>query len=63
MPKLDFQWPAAVVFSVACATLGALVFTGHVHPEILLGLVMWLIPGPWKPKPTPLPPSSNDEVH
>jgi hypothetical protein len=49
MAKLDMQWPAALVFSIACAILGGLVFTGHVHPEILLGLVMWLIPGPWKP--------------
>jgi hypothetical protein len=61
MLKLDLQWPAALAFSVSCATLGALVALGHIHPEILLGLVMWLIPGPWRApeKPTPQAPPSG----
>ena len=56
--KLDWQWPAAVVFAVVFAVLGALVFTGKLHPEALLAMLTWLAPGPWQtpmPKKEPLP--------
>lgn len=46
--KLDWQWPAAVVFAVVFAVIGALVFTGKLHPEALLSMLTWLAPGPWQ---------------
>lgn len=56
--KFDWQWPAAVVFSVVFATLGVLVFTGKMHVEVLLAALAWLAPAPYQPKspgtlPTP----------
>ena len=71
--RIDWQWPAATVFSVACATLGFLVYSGKLHPEILTALLTWLAPGPWTPKTAasePAPPQtpsgtseSNSEPH
>lgn len=52
MIKLDWQWPAAAVFAVVFATLGALVFTGKLHPEVLLAALTWLAPGPYQAKPS-----------
>jgi hypothetical protein len=49
--KLDWQWPAALVFSVVFMTTGALVYLGKLHPEILVGMLTWLIPAPWAQKP------------
>ena len=49
--KLDFQWPAAVVFSVAFVTLGARVFLGQMPHEALAALLTWLIPSPFQSTP------------
>ena len=49
--KLNFQWPAAVVFSVAFATLGALVWAGKMPHEALAALLTWLIPSPFQAQP------------
>lgn len=49
--KLDWQWPAAVVFAVVFAVIGALVFTGKLAPEALLAMLTWLAPGPYQGKP------------
>lgn len=46
--KFDWQWPAAVVFAAVFLTLGALVYSGKLHPEVLMGVLMWLAPGPWQ---------------
>lgn len=53
--KLDWQWPPAVVFSVVFAVIGALVWKGTLHPEVLMAALTWLAPGPWQAKP-PVPP-------
>lgn len=58
--KIDWQWPAAVVFAVVFATLGVLVFTGKMHPEVLLAALTWLAPGPYQPKSLPSSPTSPD---
>jgi hypothetical protein len=52
MPKLDFQWPAAVIFSVVFATLGLLVYCGKIHPEALFALLAVLVPAPYQSKPS-----------
>lgn len=44
--KIDWQWPAAVVFSVVFTTLGALVYFGRMPSESLAVLLAWLIPSP-----------------
>lgn len=49
--KLDWQWPAALVFCVTFAVLGALVYLGKLHTEVLFGMLTWLAPSPWQPKP------------
>lgn len=46
--KIDFQWPAAMVFSVAFVTLGALVYFGKMPHEALAALLTWLIPSPFQ---------------
>ena len=46
--KIDFQWPAAMVFSVAFATLGVLVYFGKMPHEALAALLTWLIPSPFQ---------------
>jgi hypothetical protein len=51
--KFDFQWPAAAIFCVVFATLGALVFFGKVHPEALIAMLAWLAPAPYQGKPSP----------
>jgi hypothetical protein len=54
--KLDWQWPAAVVFCVAFAALSGLVYFGKIHPEALTALLAWLIPSPFQAT-TKAPPS------
>ena len=49
--KLNFQWPAAVVFAVAFATLGVLVWAGKMPHEALAALLTWLIPSPFQAQP------------
>lgn len=49
--KLDWQWPAALVFSVVCATVGFLVYTGKLHPEAMLIVLTWLAPAPYQARP------------
>lgn len=49
MKALDWQWPAAAVFAVVFATLGALVYCGKIHPEALLAMLTWLAPSPYQP--------------
>lgn len=49
MPRIDWQWPAALVFAVVFAVVGALVYTGRLHPEALMAMLTWLAPGPWQP--------------
>lgn len=51
MSKLDWQWPAAVVFSVVFAVLGALVYTKAIHSEALLAMLTWLAPSPYQQRP------------
>jgi len=46
--KFDWQWPAALVFSVVFLVLGALVYAGKLHIEVLLAALTWLAPGPWQ---------------
>jgi hypothetical protein len=53
--KFDWQWPAAAVFSAVFLTVGALVYTGKLHVEVLMGVLMWLAPGPWISKTGALP--------
>lgn len=48
--KLEWQWPAVVVFSVVFATIGALVYFGKVPADGLLMLLAWLIPSPMQRK-------------
>jgi hypothetical protein len=50
--KFDWQWPAATVFSAVFLVLGGLVYSGRLHPEVLMGVLMWLAPGPWQAKPS-----------
>jgi len=58
--KLDWQWPAAMVFGVVFATLGALVYLGKLSPEVLLAALTWLAPAPYQARPSPpLAPSSE----
>lgn len=44
--RIEWQWPAAVVFAVVFVSLSALVYTGKMQPEALLALLAWLIPSP-----------------
>ena len=46
--KLDWQWPAAIVFAIVFLVLGALVYTGKVHVEALLAMLTWLAPSPYQ---------------
>ncbi len=48
--RVDWQWPAAVVFSVVFLTMGALVFAGKIPPTVLTALLTWLIPSPFQRK-------------
>ena len=48
--KLDWQWQAAVTFSVVFLTLSALVYFDKVHVEVLLGMLAWLAPAPYQTK-------------
>lgn len=52
MKAIDWQWPAAVVFAVVFATLGALVYFGKLHTEVLLALLAWLAPSPYQKLPS-----------
>jgi len=56
--KLEWSWPAAVVFVSVFLALAALVFVGKLAPETLGVLLAWLIPSPVQPRP-PLPPPSQ----
>jgi hypothetical protein len=51
--KVDWQWPAAAVYSIAFLTIGGLVALGKVNETALLALVTWLAPGPWQAKGAP----------
>lgn len=44
--KLDWQWPAAIVFAVVFISLAALTYTGKVPASALLSLLAWLVPSP-----------------
>lgn len=46
MTKLDLQWPAALMFTVAFVVIGGLVYTAKIHTEALFALLAWLVPGP-----------------
>ncbi len=63
MVKLDWQWPAAVVFAVVFAVVGFLVYTGKLHAEVLLAAITWLAPAPYQARPTTPPPSQSRETH
>jgi hypothetical protein len=54
-PKIEWQWPAVIVFIVALLVAGGLVFTGKMHAEVLLAFFAWLMPGPWQQRPTTPP--------
>jgi len=54
--KVEWQWPAAVVFSVVFAGLVLLAYFGKIPGETLLALIAWLIPSPMQPKSPPPPP-------
>jgi hypothetical protein len=43
-----------VVFVVALLIAGGLVFTGHMHTEVLLAFFAWLMPGPWQQRTAPV---------
>lgn len=44
--KIDWQWPAAVVFAVVFVCVSGLVYLGKVPPDALGYLLAWLIPSP-----------------
>lgn len=53
--KLDWQWPAAVVFSIVFLTIGILVYFNKISHDALYGLLVWLIPSPMQAKaPNPV---------
>ncbi len=54
--KVEWQWPAALVFSTVFAGLVLLAYSGKIPGETLLALIAWLIPSPMQPKP-PAPPT------
>lgn len=45
--RIDFQWPAAVMYCITTAALTFLVYTGKLHAEVFMSLVAWLIPSPY----------------
>ena len=51
--RIDWQWSAAVVYCVTLIVLAWLVSKQIVHPEILLGMFLWLAPSPWAPRVIP----------
>lgn len=48
--KIDWQWPAVMVFCVVFIVLGVLVALGKLHTEVMIAMLTWLAPGPWQNK-------------
>lgn len=50
MNRFDWQWPAAVVFSVVFSVVGVLVWVGKLPPDAIVLLMAWLVPSPMQVK-------------
>lgn len=52
--KIDWSWPAAVVFTVVFGAISGLVWSGKLPAESVGFLLTWLIPSPMQlPKKEP----------
>lgn len=60
--KLDWSWPAVVVFVTVFGAVSVLVFFGKVPAAALGALLTWLIPSPIQAKGLPGP-TQDPGVH